>query len=147
MTTLATIHPRYARIELPMLPPSVNHYVAHGVVTNRRTGEQRNFHGKTAAAKQFAKDFGIFVRGAYVVSPSGRFQVTLEYWPAPGMRGDADNFNKMPLDCAAKAGMFRNTKGEELSDAWVKRLVIEIHDSKEERQLGPKTLITIEGMG
>ena len=141
------IHPRVAKISLPMVPPSVNHYVAHGVATNKRTGEQHNFHGKSSAAKAFEHDFSLFVRGAYVVSQSGRFAVTLEYWPAPGAKGDVDNFNKLPLDCCAKAGMFRNSKGEEVSDAWVKRLVIEIHDSKEDRQLGPKTEITIEGMG
>jgi Holliday junction resolvase RusA-like endonuclease len=57
-----------------------------------------------------------------------------------------DNRNKCLLDCIAKAGMLRDRKGKELSDAWVKRLVVEIHDSAEERRTGPRTVVQIEAL-
>ena len=120
-----------------MLPPSVNNYVRH---------LSAEIHVKSKIAKGWENSFTIFSRGQFFVSESGRFKVTLEYWPGPGDKGDVDNYNKLPLDCCAKAGMFRNAKGEEVTDAWVKKLVVEIHDTKEERQQGPKTRITIEGI-
>lgn len=122
-------------IAIPLLPPGVNHYVEH-----RATG----VHVKSAAAKAWERDFPIFSRGQFVTGQ--RFAMILRYTFAPGDRGDVDNFNKLPLDCCAKAGMFRNPKGKWLSDAWVKRLTVEILDSDQDRQRGPQTEITIEAL-
>lgn len=119
---------------LPLLPPSVNHYVTHG----------GGFHRKSAEATAFERDFAIlkppyWVNGKY-------FAVTFKFFVGPKQKGDVDNRNKVLLDCIAKAGMLRNGKGEELSDAWVKRLTVEIHDSEEDRKRGPSTEITIEAI-
>jgi len=121
--------------EIPMLPPSVNHYVEHPTA---------GVHRKSAAAKAWERDFPIFSRGRFVQSENGLFIVTLIFTPGPGDKGDVDNRNKSTLDCIAKAGMMRNAKGKAVSDAWIKRLVVEIHDSLEDRKNGPKTEITIE---
>lgn len=129
--------PTIVRFEMPMLPPSVNHLTEHPA-----TG----VHPKSAAAKAFMRDFPIFARDLYAMSASGIFQVTLCYFPGKGQRGDSDNYNKLILDCAAKRGMFRNAKGKELSDAWVKRLIVEIYDSLPCREIGPKTIMTIEAI-
>lgn len=123
---------------IDILPPSVNHYLDHG-----------KGHGKTAESKLFCDTFAIMTRklkNQFVVAESGRFQVELHYWPGPRGRGDVDNRNKLPLDCCAKAGMFRNRKGELLSDAWVKKLAIEIHDNEDERAIGPEMRIIIEAL-
>jgi Holliday junction resolvase RusA-like endonuclease len=118
-----------------MLPPSVNHYVQH---------KAQGVHVKTKQAKAFERDFQLWSRGDFVIGE--RFALTFCFIPGPGDKGDIDNRNKCLLDCIAKAGMLRNRKGEDLSDAWVKRLTVEIHDSAEARQEGPKTLVKIEAM-
>ncbi len=126
-----------AVIEIPLMPPSVNHYVVHPAA---------GVHRKSAAAKAFESAFGLFVRGEFCLSASGRFSATLEFWPGPRGKGDVDNYNKLPLDCAATAGMLRDAKGKEKSDAWIKRLAVEIYDSDEQRLLGPKMRLTIEAL-
>lgn len=126
--------PYRVEFQIPLLPPSVNHYVTHG----------GGFHKKSPAAKAFERDFPIFSAGYFVVGE--RFAVTFHFTPGPKDKGDIDNRNKCLLDCIAKAGMLRNRKGEELSDAWVKRLTVEIHDSAEERATGPRTLVKIEAL-
>ena len=120
--------------ELPFLPPSVNHYVTHG----------GGFHRKSPAAKAFERDFTLFT-GGYSVTAE-QFAVTFQFFPGLKDKGDVDNRNKCLLDCIAKAGMLRDRKGKELSDAWVKRLVVEIHDTTADRETGPRTVVTIEAM-
>lgn len=120
--------------KIPMLPPSVNHYVTHG----------GGFHRKSAEAKAFERDFTLFSGGNQVTGE--RFAVTFKFFPGPKQKGDVDNRNKVLLDCIARAGMLRNAKGKELSDAWVKRITVEIHDSEADRERGPLTLVTIEAM-
>jgi Holliday junction resolvase RusA-like endonuclease len=122
-------------IVIPMLPPSVNHYLEHPT---------EGVHIKSAAAKAWERDWPIFARGQFITGE--RFAVILRYTFGPGDRGDVDNFNKLPLDCAAKSGMFRNAKGEWLSDAWVKRLTVEIFDEPADRKKGPKTEIIISSI-
>ena len=129
--------PSIIRFEMPMLPPSVNHLTEHPA-----TG----VHPKSAAAKAFMRDFPIFARDLYAVSASGIFQVTLRYIPGKGQKGDWDNYNKLICDCAAKRGMFRDAKGKELSDACVKRGVVEVYDAPEYRKIGPKTIMRIEAI-
>jgi Holliday junction resolvase RusA-like endonuclease len=120
---------------IPTLPPSVNHYVIH-----RRDGS----HVKSAEATAWERDFPIFSRGAFVTGE--RFRVTLDITFGHKKRGDIDNFAKLPLDCIAKAGMLRSDKGQELSDANVKELIVLLRDSPADRDCGPITNITIEAI-
>lgn len=124
-----------AQITIPMLPPTVNHYVSH---------KANGAHVKSPAAKAWERDFPLFSRGAYVVG--NRFQIEITYTFGPHNRGDIDNFNKLVLDCCAKSGMMRNAKMAELSDAWIKRMVINIRDSAEDRKNGPETHIELEAI-
>lgn len=121
--------------KIPMLPPSVNHYIQH---------KAEGVHVKSAEAKAFERDFPIFSRGLFVTGDY--FAVSFVFFPGPKQKGDVDNRNKVLLDCIAKAGMLRDKKGKELSDAWVKKLSVTIYDSKDDRTLGPLTLVTIEAM-
>lgn len=130
--------PYRLQFEMPIMPPSVNHYVKHPA---------QGVHVKTAEAKAYIRDFALLApRDFFVQSPAKRFLATLEYWPGPGGRGDVDNYNKLPLDCCAKAGMLRDGKNQECSDAWIKRMTVEIHDEPEDREIGPKMRITIEAL-
>lgn len=129
--------PLKVTFEIPLMPPSVNHYIEH---------PSAGVHKKSAAAKSFECQFPIFARDLFVVSESGRFSVSLEFWPGAGARGDVDNRNKVLLDCIAARGMLRKPNGKECSDAWIKRMSVEINDSAADRARGPLTRITIEAM-
>lgn len=118
---------------IPMLPPSVNHYVEH---------KAKGVHTKSKEAKAFERDFPLWSRGNFVVGE--KFSVAITFVPGPHDRGDIDNRNKCLLDCIARAGMLRNAKGQELSDAWIKKLTVEIRDLAVERITGPKTHVQIE---
>jgi Holliday junction resolvase RusA-like endonuclease len=123
---------------MDLLPPSVNHYVDHA-----------KGHGKTPESIFFCDSFALLIRKLKTPQPyviADRFQVELHYWPGPKGKGDVDNRNKLPLDCCAKACLFRNSKGDVLSDAWVKRLIVEIHDEGKERQTGPEMRVIIEAL-
>lgn len=126
------------KITIPMLPPSVNHYIKHAVVR----GKQRHF--KTPETEAWERDFGYFVRGQYVIGK--RFAVILRFRMGEGDGFDVDNLNKCTLDCAAKAGTIRNKKGDWLSDRWFKRLTVEILDTEQDRALGQQTEIIIEAL-
>lgn len=126
------------RITIPMLPPSVNHYVKHVIVK----GQQR--HIKTPETLAWERTFGFFVGGQFVTGK--RFEVALRFRMGGGDSFDVDNLNKCTLDCAAKAGTIRNAKGERLSDRWFKRLSVEILDSDEDRKLGQQTEIIIHAI-
>lgn len=142
----SVIEPTRAAFSIPLLPPSVNHYVTHTPYQDRETGQPKVFRQKSEEAKAWNRDFPLFSRQLYVVSQSGRFEMRIDYTPGPGESGDVDNYNKLPLDCCAKAGMLRDAKGKQKSDAWVKHLDIWVHDSPEERATGPRTEIVIEAM-
>jgi Holliday junction resolvase RusA-like endonuclease len=139
--------PTRLAFSIPLLPPSVNHYVTHTPYQDRETGQAKVYRQKSAEAKTWERYFTLFARDLYVVSQSGRFEARLDFTPGPGESGDVDNYNKLPLDCCAKRGMLRDGKGKSKSDAWVKHLDVWIHDSPEERATGPKTEIVIEAMG
>jgi len=114
---------------IPLLPPSVNHYVTH----------QGGKHFKSAEAKAWERDFPLFSKGQFVNGET--FMVTIILTPGAKQKGDIDNYSKLVLDCIAKAGMLRNLKGQKLTDAAIKSLHIELI---EDRKNGPKTEITIE---
>lgn len=122
-----------------MLPPSVNHYLEHPA---------KGVHLKSPAAKAWERDFMAMLpasaRGEFVTG--NRFKISIVLTFGPGDRGDLDNFPKQILDCCAKAGMIRDPKGNVLSDAWFKRLVVDICDSPQDRKLGPQTQVAIEAI-
>ena len=128
--------PRAITITIPLTPPSVNHYTSHG----------GGFHRKSVEAKAWESAFPLFSQKQYVVSDCQRFSVTLDIFLGPNERGDSDNFPKCVLDCIAKAGMLRNAKLKPVSDAWVKKLSVNINDMPKDRKLGPMTRITIEAL-
>lgn len=117
---------------IPMLPPSVNHYVEHPA---------QGVHRKSAAAKAWERDWPLFAKGQFVQGE--RFFVAIRYTFGPRDRFDVDNLNKMVLDCISKSGMLRDMKGKWLSDAWIKYMTVEIRDSKDDRKTGPKTDVEI----
>ena len=139
---------RMLNFSIPLIAPSVNHYVSHTTKADRRTGAAHTLHRKSPEAKAFERDFILVLpasaRGSFVISQSKRFSVTLEIYPPKGGKGDVDNRNKVLLDSIAKAGMLRDTSKRVLSDAWIKRLTVEIRDSKADRSRGPLTIVSIE---
>ena len=122
------------QFSIPLLPPSVNHYVVHG----------GGFHRKTAEAKGWESAFPLFSRQQFVVGSA--FAVTVWIYFGPKDRGDIDNFSKLILDCIAKSGMLVDEKGNRLSDAKVIELHTFLRSGKEDRKLGPKTEIMIESI-
>jgi Holliday junction resolvase RusA-like endonuclease len=121
-------------ISIPMVPPSVNHYVTHG----------GGFHRKSAEAKAWERDWPIFSQRKFV--QGSRFAVTLEIWLAPKDKGDVDNFSKCPLDCIAKSGMLIDAKGLPLTDATIIALHVFLYKTEADRREGPKTVVTIEAL-
>lgn len=122
---------------LPLLPPSVNHYIDHG-----------RGHRLTAPAKAWRDSFLAMLpasaRGAFVTGE--RFAASIRIVPGPGQRGDIDNYSKLILDCIAKAGMLRNPHGAELSDAHFKELRLRIDDRPADRARGPLLEVTLEAL-
>jgi Holliday junction resolvase RusA-like endonuclease len=121
-----------------MLPPSTNKYVRHF------ESEGKQIHTKTPQVRAWERDFALFVRGQYVTGE--RFQATLRFRFGPGDGYDVDNLNKCALDCTAKAGVIRDPEGHWLSDRWFKKLIVEIHDTDQDRKLGQQTEIIVEAL-
>lgn len=126
--------------ELPILPPSVNHYVDH------RQAGGHTVHRKTAEAKAFEGSFlamlPAHLRGSYVVGE--RFSISITIVPGPADSGDVDNYPKLLLDCCAAAGFLRKETGARRSDSWFKAMHVYIHDSEQDRKTGPRVAISIE---
>ena len=126
---------RSCRIEIPLLPASINHYVEH---------KARGVHVKSNEAKGFENAFSLFVKGEYAVSAVPSFAAKIQIVLPLKKKGDVDNFPKQILDCAAKAAMLRSVKGLQLSDCYVRRLEVEIYDDIESRAFfGPLVRLTI----
>lgn len=102
-------------VEVPMIPPSVNHYVKH-----TRTGKRY----VTDEATAFKQAVATFSKGRYVQGKS--FHVGIDITLGKGERGDIDNFPKLCLDGLADAGAFRDPKGNQLSDAHVTTLTVQV---------------------
>jgi Holliday junction resolvase RusA-like endonuclease len=126
---------KIVRFEIPMLPPSVNHYVEH---------KAQGVHVKSTAAKAWERDWPLFAKGAFVTGK--RFKASLIFRLGPKDRGDVDNFNKCVLDCVGKGRMLRTVDGKILSDAWIKKLDVEILDGEADRAAGQRTFIQIEAI-
>jgi crossover junction endodeoxyribonuclease RusA len=74
-------------IELPLLPPTVNHYVKH-----TRTGR----HYVTGEAKAFKEAIALASRGRTLEFKY--YTVAIGIGLGPGEKGDIDNFAKVCLD-------------------------------------------------
>lgn len=90
------------RFTVPLIPPSVNHYVKH-----TRKGK----HYVTAEAKAFKDAVAIY--GAQARVPGKRHQVDIDIYLPKGMRGDIDNFAKVTLDSLVSAGIIGSDAGVE----------------------------------
>lgn len=136
------------QFHLPMLPPSVNHYVTH--TSNAATGKV--IHRKNDIAVAYEASFMAMlparIRGCFVLAEF--FSITLRIVPAPRAKGDIDNYPKMVLDCIAKAGMLRRPTSsaiyphEECGDSRIKSLHVYLDDTEEDRKHGPELWVTIE---
>lgn len=109
---------------VPLVPPSVNHYVKH-----TRTGR----HYVTKEAKAFKE--AIVLLAPRNSQPAKRYRVVLSVFLGAGARGDVDNFGKCPLDALVSAGVIH-------SDAAVESLTINKFRDKE----NPRTEITVEAL-
>jgi Endodeoxyribonuclease RusA len=83
-----------ATITVPMIPPSVNHYVTHS----------RGRHFKTGKATRFLETLKVCSLGQPIVR-APHYSVSSVIWLGKGDRGDVDNFNKLILDGLVLAGV------------------------------------------
>lgn len=84
----------FVTISVPLIPPTVNHYVKH-----TRTGR----HYVTSEAKDFGVTFRIFAAGNQV--RGDWYKVDVIIYLGKGDKGDVDNFNKCVLDSLVSAGV------------------------------------------
>jgi crossover junction endodeoxyribonuclease RusA len=118
---------------VPLVPPDLNHYVRH-----TRTGK----HYVTKESLAFKQAVGVYARGEFVQAKS--FSVRIIVVLGKGKKGDIDGFQKLVLDGLADVGVFRDLKGEVLSDAYVDDLHSK-RDRKERPDQG-RTIITVEAL-
>jgi crossover junction endodeoxyribonuclease RusA len=111
-------------ITVPLVPPSVNHYVKH-----TRAGK----HYVTKEAKAF-KEAVIILAPRNVKFAEG-YAVVLSVFLGAGARGDVDNFGKCALDALVSAGIIH-------SDAAIQSLTINKFRDRE----NPRTEITVRGL-
>lgn len=109
---------------VPMVAPSVNHYVRHN-----RNGR----HYVTAEAKTFKQMVAIEARGRIVVAKL--FQVDVKVFLGNDQRGDVDNFGKVCLDALVDAGVI-------FSDAKVMALSL----SKDRDRTNPRTEFRVRAL-
>jgi crossover junction endodeoxyribonuclease RusA len=107
---------------VPLLPPTVNHYVKH-----TRSGR----HYESSEAIRFKEALSVFARGRSIRAEEYRVSVVI--YLGKGDRGDVDNYLKCVLDGCVDAGVIH-------SDAAVRKLSIEKHRDWEQ----PRTEIHIE---
>lgn len=118
---------------VPLVPPSVNHYVKHF-----RNGG----HVKTGEAQAFKDAVALYARHDYCEGKE--FAVAIRVILGRGDRGDVDNFPKLVLDGLADCGAFQSSKGNPLSDAHVRDLRV-IVDRKSRPARG-STAIIVEAL-
>ncbi len=112
------------RLTIPLVPPSVNHYVKH-----TRSGR----HYVTQEAKAFKEAICILAAGKAVTAK--RYAVVLKAFFGKGHRGDVDNLGKCVLDGLVSAGCIH-------SDAAVDELTIQKFRDWE----NPRTEITVRAL-
>lgn len=124
--------------EVPLTPPSVNHY-KKPVRYKTRDGMRQGF-ALTPEANAFHQAVGVFARGRTLVPATKAQQDKIRYtlWAkvflGPGQRGDGDNFWKCLADGLVLAGVIH-------SDARVREWHLEVIDEEREN---PRTVICVE---
>jgi crossover junction endodeoxyribonuclease RusA len=84
-------------ITVPLVPPSVNHYVKH-----TRQGR----HYVTREGRAFKEAVALFARGRQVRAK--RYELEAAIYLGHGQRGDGDNFWKVIADGLVDAGVIRS---------------------------------------
>lgn len=127
--------PNLIVIEVPLTPPSVNHY-KKPIVLKTSNGLVRSY-ALTPEAIAFREAVAIFARGRSL-SPATdyarskvRYSVACTVFLGEKQRGDGDNFGKCVLDSLQHAGVIH-------SDARVRTWHVEVDD---EDRKNPRTLI------
>ena len=110
-------------IIVPLVPPSVNHYVKH-----TRNGR----HYVTKEAKAFKEAIGLFSRGMLFDPVPSKYEVEIHIYLGVRQKGDTDNFAKVCLDGLTEAGFIH-------SDAAVTDLILR----KRRDRKNPRTEITV----
>ena len=109
-------------ITVPLVPPSVNHYVKH-----TRSGR----HYVTKEGIEFKRAVGLFSQGQTLAVK--RYELHARIYLGHGQKGDGDNFWKVIADGLVEAGVIH-------SDAAVSRWVLELDRDK----ANPRTEITVK---
>lgn len=123
----------FLHFSVPLIPPSVNHY------------KTRFRNGRTVvsdAAVAFKEEIAFAVRGRYVIGK--RFSVEIKVVLGAGERGDVDNFPKLVLDGLAAASVFCDRTGMCVSDAHVRRMLVEVDELERGKQ--GRTEITVAAL-
>lgn len=114
---------RHCIINIPLVPPSVNHYVRH----------VRGRHVVTKEAKAFKEAVAIFSRESpHWDDTKATYIVGINIWLGKKQRGDIDNFPKLCLDGIRDAGVIH-------SDAAIKQLYVNLFRDWE----NPRTQIIV----
>lgn len=109
MTTKFPLLPRQELcFSVPLIPPSVNHYVKH-----TRSGK----HYVTAEARAFKQAVAIFASGRSISAKEYSLEIRVFF--GKGQKGDGDNLFKVPADGLKECGAIH-------SDAAIKRWSIEV---------------------
>ena len=106
---------------VPLVPPSVNHYVKH-----TRSGR----HYKTQEGEAFKEAIGIIARGRSIKAKE--YELEAHVYLGFGQKGDGDNFWKCLADGLVQAGVIH-------SDAAVKDWIMRVRRDRE----SPRTEITV----
>lgn len=106
---------------VPLVPPSVNHYVKH-----TRSGR----HYVTPEGRAFKKAVGLFVAGRSV--GARRYKLEATVFLGHGQRGDGDNFWKVIADGLVEAGAIHS---DAAVDDWI------LHKRRDRKN--PRTVIQV----
>lgn len=115
-------------ITINRTPPSSNHY----------RGMNRGKFFLRREAQLFFDLMKLEVRGQFVNAEE--FEVLACIYLGKDQRGDVDNFGKVLLDGLAKCGVFCDKEGIPVSDAYVRRIVLE----KDRSWASPRTEIIVK---
>jgi Holliday junction resolvase RusA-like endonuclease len=125
------------RFEIPLTPPSVNHYKKPAIIIVK--GQRRRSMVLTDEALAYKAAVGIFARGE-TLAPADkktraktRYILTAAVYMAAGQRGDGDNFWKCLADGLVEAGVIH-------SDAAVSEWHLYVYRDKD----NPRTVIEVK---
>lgn len=124
------------RFEIPLTPPSVNHYKKPGILI--RGGQRVRTMVLTDEALAYKAAVGVFARGQTLVPDTKRERARMRYsltaavYMGAGQRGDGDNFWKCLADGLVEAGVIH-------SDAAVSEWHLYVYRDRD----NPRTVIEV----